>query len=66
MKHKYKRLLLCTLSAAMLFTISVYADPGDGGPYPVIVENWQTFYPRVTSLRSLNAYLATEQGQKIY
>lgn len=52
----------------MLFTISAYADPGDGdgGPYPVIVENWQTFYPRVTSLRSLNAYLATEQGQKIY
>lgn len=47
-----------------MLPIGVYAD--DSGPWHVIVDNWQTHKPRVTALRSLNAYLATDKGQAVY
>ena len=58
------RLLLvgCLLSATVPY--NAYAD--DDGPWHVIVDNWQTHTPRVTALRSLNAYLATDKGQTVY
>lgn len=61
---------LCLFAATLsLFSGSLaYADPGDedDGPKNVIVDNWQTFRPRVTALRSFNAYLATDLGQQVY
>lgn len=47
-----------------MLPIGVYAD--DSGPWHVIVDNWQIHKPRVTALRSLNAYLATDKGQAVY
>ena len=61
--------ILSALSISLLATTAAYADPGDddsGGPYDVIVENWQTFYPKVTALRSYNAYLATDKNNVVY
>jgi hypothetical protein len=50
-----------------MLPIGVYADDDDdSGPWHVIVDNWQTHKPRVTALRSLNAYLATDKGQAVY
>lgn len=49
---------------SLLLPTGVYAD--DSGPWHVIVDNWQTHKPRVTALRSLNAYLATDKGQAVY
>lgn len=52
---------------SLLLPTGVYADDdGDSGPWHVIVDNWQTHKPRVTALRSLNAYLATDKGQAVY
>lgn len=50
---------------SLLLPTGVYADD-DSGPWHVIVDNWQTHKPRVTALRSLNAYLATDKGQAVY
>lgn len=50
-----------------MLPIGVYADDDDdSGPWHVIVDNWQTHKPRVTALRSLNAYLATDKGRAVY
>lgn len=49
-----------------MLPIGVYADDDDSGPWHVIVDNWQTHKPRVTALRSLNAYLASDKGQAVY
>lgn len=52
---------------SLLLPTGVYADDDDdSGPWHVIVDNWQTHKPRVTALRSLNAYLATDKGQAVY
>jgi hypothetical protein len=52
---------------SLLLPTGVYADDDDdSGPWHVIVDNWQTHKPRVTVLRSLNAYLATDKGQAVY
>lgn len=51
---------------SLLLPTGVYADDEDSGPWHVIVDNWQTHKPRVTALRSLNAYLATDKGQVVY
>lgn len=52
---------------SLLLPTGVYADDDDdSGPWHVIVDNWQTHRPRVTALRSLNAYLATDKGQAVY
>lgn len=52
---------------SLLLPTGVYADDdADSGPWHVIVDNWQTHKPRVTALRSLNAYLATDKGQAVY
>lgn len=51
---------------SLLLPTGVYADDEDSGPWHVIVDNWQTHKPRVTALRSLNAYLATDKGQAVY
>lgn len=51
---------------SLLLPTGVYADDEDSGPWRVIVDNWQTHKPRVTALRSLNAYLATDKGQAVY
>lgn len=51
---------------SLTLPIGVYADDEDSGPWHVIVDNWQTHKPRVTALRSLNAYLATDKGQAVY
>lgn len=63
-----KRLLLITLIGSAVFAgvQPVLAAPGDDGHMDVSVDNWQNFYPKVTALRSLNAYLATDKGQKVY
>lgn len=64
-----KRCLIYLSLLAMLAsqTMTVYADCDcGGGPFHVIVDNWQTHRPRVTALRSLNAYLATDKGQTVY
>ena len=63
-----KRLLLITLVGSAVFAgvQPVFADPGDDKHMDVSVDNWQNFYPKVTALRSLNAYLATDKGQKVY
>ena len=52
---------------SLLLPTGVYADDDDDSePWHVIVDNWQTHKPRVTALRSLNAYLATDKGQAVY
>lgn len=58
------RLLLVGSLLAATVPYNAYAD--DDGPWHVIVDNWQTHTPRVTALRSLNAYLATDKGQTVY
>lgn len=59
------KLLLASCLLSLLLPTGVYADD-DSGPWHVIVDNWQTHKPRVTALRSLNAYLATDKGQAVY
>ena len=63
-----KRLLLITLIGSAVFAgvQPVLAAPGDDEHMDVSVDNWQNFYPKVTALRSLNAYLATDKGKKVY
>lgn len=58
------KLLLASCLLSLMLPIGVYAD--DSGPWHVIVDNWQTHKPRVTALKSLNAYLATDKGQAVY
>lgn len=60
------KLLLASCLLSLLLPIGVYADDDDSGPWHVIVDNWQTHKPRVTALKSLNAYLATDKGQAVY
>ena len=59
--------LFATITSLSLSTLT-FGAPGvyddDGPSRNVIVDNWQTFRPRVTALRSLNAYLATDLGQQ--
>lgn len=68
----YKKHLcyFCLLATALTLTFSGLAmgEPGgdDKPSRDVVVDNWQTFQPRVTALRSLNAYLATDLGQQVY
>lgn len=65
-----KRVAVVALAIAMSLPISVLAAPGDKEDTEeikdVTVDNWQTWYPKVTALRSLNAYLATEKGEQVY
>lgn len=69
LKRKWIKGIILTLTFALLSTGISYADPGDDDddhPHDVSVNNWQTFRPRVTALRSLNAYLATDKNQQVY
>lgn len=50
---------------AMLPSVAL-ADCDCDFPDHISIDNWQTFHPRVTALRSLNAYLATDKGQQVY
>lgn len=67
MKTRHK-IAFGALVLSLAMSSVVMADPGDedSGPYPVIVENWQTWYPKVTALKSLNAYMATSRGEQVY
>lgn len=61
--------LFAAITSLSLSTLTFGApgdDDDDGPSRNVIVDNWQTFRPRVTALRSLNAYLATDLGQQVY
>lgn len=64
LRRNSAKLLLASCLLSLMLPIGVYAD--DSGPWHVIVDNWQTHKPRVTALRSLNAYLATDKGQAVY
>lgn len=67
LRRNSAKLLLASCLLSLLLPTGVYADDGDdSGPWHVIVDNWQTHKPRVTALRSLNAYLATDKGQAVY
>ena len=65
LRRNSAKLLLASCLLSLLLPTGVYADD-DSGPWHVIVDNWQTHKPRVTALRSLNAYLATDKGQAVY
>lgn len=65
LRRNSAKLLLASCLLSLLLPTGVYADD-DSGPWHVIVDNWQTHKPRVTALRSLNAYLATAKGQAVY
>lgn len=66
-KHLCYFCLLAT-TLTLSFNSSALGEPGgdDKPSRDVVVDNWQTFQPRVTALRSLNAYLATDLGQQVY
>lgn len=67
LRRNSAKLLLASYLLSLMLPIGVYADgDDDSGPWHVIVDNWQTHKPRVTALRSLNAYLATDKGQAVY
>lgn len=66
LRRNSAKLLLASCLLSLLLPTGVYADDEDSGPWHVIVDNWQTHKPRVTALRSLNAYLATDKGQAVY
>ncbi len=67
LRRNSAKLLLASCLLSLLLPTGVYADDDDdSGPWHVIVDNWQTHKPRVTALRSLNAYLATDKGQAVY
>lgn len=67
LRRNSAKLLLASCLLSLMLPIGVYADDDDdSGPWHVIVDNWQTHKPRVTALRSLNAYLATDKGQAVY
>ncbi len=66
LRRNSAKLLLASCLLSLTLPIGVYADDEDSGPWHVIVDNWQTHKPRVTALRSLNAYLATDKGQAVY
>ena len=67
LRRNSAKLLLASCLLSLTLPIGVYADDDDdSGPWHVIVDNWQTHKPRVTALRSLNAYLATDKGQAVY
>lgn len=67
LRRNSAKLLLASCLLSLLLPTGVYADDDDdSGPWHVIVDNWQTHKPRVTVLRSLNAYLATDKGQAVY
>lgn len=67
LRRNSAKLLLASCLLSLLLPTGVYADDSDdSGPWHVIVDNWQTHKPRVTALRSLNAYLATDKGQAMY
>lgn len=66
LRRNSAKLLLASCLLSLMLPIGVYADGDDSGPWHVIVDNWQTHKPRVTALRSLNAYLATDKGQAVY
>lgn len=67
LRRNSAKLLLASCLLSLLLPTGVYADDdADSGPWHVIVDNWQTHKPRVTALRSLNAYLATDKGQAVY
>lgn len=67
LRRNSAKLLLASCLLSLLLPTGVYADDDDdSGPWHVIVNNWQTHKPRVTALRSLNAYLATDKGQAVY
>ena len=66
LRRNSAKLLLASCLLSLLIPTGVYADDDGGGPWHVIVDNWQTHKPRVTALRSLNAYLATDKGQAVY
>ena len=67
LRRNSAKLLLASCLLSLLLPTGVYADDDDdSGLWHVIVDNWQTHKPRVTALRSLNAYLATDKGQAVY
>lgn len=66
LRRNSAKLLLASCLLSLLLPTGVYADDDNSGPWHVIVDNWQTHKPRVTALRSLNAYLATDKGQAVY
>lgn len=66
LRRNSAKLLLASCLLSLMIPTGVYADDDDSGPWHVIVDNWQTHKPRVTALRSLNAYLATDRGQTVY
>lgn len=67
LRRNSAKLLLASCLLSLMLPIGVYADDDDdSGPWHVIVDNWQTHKPRVTALRSLNAYLASDKGQAVY
>lgn len=67
LRRNSAKLLLASCLLSLMLPTGVYADDDDdSGPWHVIVDNWQTHKPRVTALRSLNAYLATDKGQVVY
>lgn len=63
----FKRSLLIAVAISLAISGVAIADPGDGhSSHDVSVDNWQTWHPKVTALRSLNAYLATDKNEQIY
>ena len=54
-------LLVCSMICVCASHVS-YADPGD----KKVVEEQGTFTPKVTALRSLNAYLSTDKDLSVY
>lgn len=69
MKKKLLKIGITSLIVSLMLTGTAFADPGDDDsdfPSHISIDNWQTWYPKVTALRSLNAYLATDRNQKVY